>query len=149
MSCKPIPERTPSGEAFTRLVLETFRLNGELLTAENRLTKEFGLSSALWQALGAIDDAPLSVARIARNMGLTRQSVRRTANVLRKRGFVTFDENPDHKRAKLVVLTEIGRDALDRVSRAQVSWADKISEGLTPEEIETAVRIINRLCERL
>ncbi len=65
------------------MILETFRFNGRLLAAGDRLTKELDLSSALWQVLGAIDEAPLPVAQIARNMGLTRQSVRRMANVLR------------------------------------------------------------------
>jgi hypothetical protein len=31
------------------------RFNGRLLTAGDKLTKELGLSSALWQVLGAID----------------------------------------------------------------------------------------------
>ncbi len=113
------------------------------------MTKEFGLSSALWQVLGAVDEAPVSVAQIARNMGLTRQSVRRTANVLMKRGFVTFEENPNHRRAKLVVPTDNGRDVLDRVTRVQIAWADRIAHGLSVKEIDSAVRMVQRLCERL
>ncbi len=72
------------------------------------MTKELDLSSALWQVLGAIDQAPLTVAQIARNMGLTRQSVRRTVNVLREKGFVEFRDNPNHQRSKLVVLNNKG-----------------------------------------
>lgn len=149
MSNQQHPARTPSAEAFTRLILETFRFNGQLLAAGDRLTKEFGLSSALWQVLGAVDEAPVSVAQIARNMGLTRQSVRRTANVLMKRGFVTFEENPNHRRAKLVVPTDNGRDVLDRVTRVQIAWADRIAHGLSVKEIDSAVRMVQRLCERL
>ncbi len=51
--------RIPSAESFTQLILETFRLNGRLIAAGDRLTKELGLSSALWQVLGAIDEAKL------------------------------------------------------------------------------------------
>ena len=56
--------RTPSAEAFTQLILETFRFNGQLLAAGDRLTKELNLSSALWQVLGAIDEAPLPVLKL-------------------------------------------------------------------------------------
>lgn len=82
-----------------QMILETFQFNGRLLAAGDKLTKELGLSSALWQVIGAIGADPLPLAQIARNMGLTRQSVRRTTNVLRERGFVEFHENPNHKNA--------------------------------------------------
>ena len=64
---------------MTGLVLEVFRLNGELLDAGNRLTKPFGLTSARWHVMGAIDLAgsPLTVAQIARRMGLALSDVRR------------------------------------------------------------------------
>ena len=63
---------TPAGSAFTGLIIETFRLNGELLAAGDELCADLGLTSARWQVMGAIDEGPLPVAHIARNMGLTR-----------------------------------------------------------------------------
>ena len=141
--------RTPSAEAFTQLILETFRFNGRLLAAGDRLTKELDLSSALWQVLGAIDEAPLPVAQIARNMGLTRQSVRRTANVLREKGFVEFKENPNHRRAKLVVLTKQGRNVLDQATKIQIDWSNRIAQDLSAPKLNGAMQIIRTLCERL
>ncbi|MDH3233798.1 MAG: MarR family transcriptional regulator, partial [Alphaproteobacteria bacterium] len=41
-------------EAVTALILETFRLNGRLLAAGDRLVGDLGLTSARWQVLGAI-----------------------------------------------------------------------------------------------
>jgi DNA-binding MarR family transcriptional regulator len=124
---------TPEGALFTELVLEVFRLNGRLLTAGDELTRDLGLTSARWQVLGAIAlaAAPLPVARIARTMGLTRQAVQRVANELAGEGFVRFVANPDHKRAKLVTLTERGRDAYARASQRQARWANRIAAGLT------------------
>ena len=141
--------RTPSAEAFTQLILETFRFNGRLLTAGDRLTKELGLSSALWQVLGAIDQAPLTVAQIARNMGLTRQSVRRTVHVLREKGFIEFQENPNHQRAKFVVLTKPGSNVLDRATKIQIDWSNRIAQDLSAPELNAAMQIIRTLCERL
>jgi len=141
--------RTTSAEAFTQLILEAFRFNGRLLAAGDRLTKALGLSSALWQVLGAIDETPLPVAQIARNMGLTRQSVRRTANVLMKKGFVEFQENPNHRRAKLVVLTKQGRKVLDQATKIQIDWSNSIAQDLSASKLNAAIQIIKTLSERL
>ena len=101
--------RTPEGDEYTRLLLATFRLNGRLIAAGDELTREHGLSSALWQVMGALKNAPLPVPRIADIMGLTRQSVQRSVNILFERGLVSFAANPAHKKAKLVMLTAKGQ----------------------------------------
>jgi DNA-binding MarR family transcriptional regulator len=141
--------RTSSAEAFTQLILEVFQLNGRLLAAGDQLTKGLGLSSALWQVLGAIDDEALPVSQIARNMGLTRQGVLRTANALEKKGFVEYQDNPNHQRAKLVVLTDNGRESLDKVSALQIEWANKIADGIGEDDLNAAIRTIHGLYERL
>ncbi|MCX6491739.1 MAG: helix-turn-helix domain-containing protein, partial [Rhodococcus sp.] len=80
--------RTPEGDALTEVVLPVFELNGEFLAAAQDITKPTGLTPAWWQVLGATLDEPLSVADIARRvgLGLARQSVQRTANLLVDRG---------------------------------------------------------------
>ena len=140
---------TPQGTVLTGLILETFRLNGLLLAAGDRLTSDLRLSSARWQVMGAIDEAPLPVAQIARNMGLTRQAVQRVANVLADEGLVEFTENPDHRRAKLVRLTAGGRAALEEISGRQIEWSNRLAEGLDAEEIKDALAVLSILRQRL
>ena len=79
-------------DTITDLVLETFRLNGRLLASGDALVADLGLTSARWQVIGAIalSPVPLSVAQIARNMGLTRQAVQRLANEMEADGLVRF-----------------------------------------------------------
>jgi DNA-binding MarR family transcriptional regulator len=139
-------ERTPAAEALTDLILEVFRLNGRLLAAGDALTRPFGQTSARWQVLGAIADEPRTVASIARNMGLARQSVQRTADVLERDGIVEFIDNPAHRRARLVRLTRRGRRILDRVTDAQAEWANDLAAGAALDErvirkaLDTATR---------
>ena len=92
------PRHTPGGKAATELILETFRCNGRLLAAGDRLVAKLGLTSARWQVLGAIaySPTPEPVARLARNMGLHRQGVQRIVNELEKEGLVEFRPNPHH-----------------------------------------------------
>jgi DNA-binding MarR family transcriptional regulator len=143
-----MPQRK-AGSSFTALVLEVFRFHGRLLAAGDRLTKPLHLSSARWQVLGAIDQCPLSVAQIARNMGLTRQTVQRLANEMKAGQFIEYAPNPDHRRAKLVCLTKKGRRVMKILKQRQIHWADKIAAGVSTEEIEAALGLIKKLRMRL
>ncbi|MDH3738589.1 MAG: MarR family transcriptional regulator [Alphaproteobacteria bacterium] len=142
-------QHSPQGVAFTELVLELFRLNGVLLAEGDRLGADIGLTSARWQVMGALADAARTVPQIAREMGLTRQGAQRTVNVLLAEEFVELRLNPDHKRAKLVQLTDIGRGRLDEVSARQVRWANAVSNGVTVADLKTAARVANTLRKAL
>jgi DNA-binding MarR family transcriptional regulator len=131
-------------DAITDLVLETFRLNGRLLASGDALVADLGLSSARWQVLGAIalSPMPLSVAQVARNMGLTRQAVQRLANEMEVDRLVRFAPNPHHQRAKLVVLTTAGKNAFAAAMKRQRAWAAELGAGLKARNIATAVAIL-------
>jgi DNA-binding MarR family transcriptional regulator len=137
--------------AITDLVLETFRLNGRLLAAGDALVGDLGLTSARWQVLGAmaLSAVPLSVAQIARNMGLTRQAVQRLANEMQDDGLVRFASNPHHQRAKLVLLTTAGKTAFAAVMKRQRAWATDLGKGLNAKQIETAAAMLRSVRRRL
>lgn len=138
-----------NGNVFTELILEVFRLNGLLLEAGDRLTHPVGLSSARWQVLGIVEHQPTPVAQVARSMGLTRQSVQQTADALANDGFITYTNNPHHRRAKLMTITPKGRKALDYIQQRQIDWANQVSETLSLEALNTAITVLRQLEERL
>jgi DNA-binding MarR family transcriptional regulator len=143
--------RTPEGEAATDVVLGTFRANGLLLAAGDLLAAEEGLTSARWQVLGSVVLAgrPLTVPQIARRMGLTRQSVQASVNRLLSDGLVEADENPDHRRSRLIRLTELGRAKYTGLDRRQVRWINELAAGLEVSELSTAARTLEKLSNRL
>lgn len=136
-----------AGALTTSLFLETFRLNGRLLASGDRLVADLGLTSARWQVLGAVAMAgqPMPVPHIARQMGLSRQNVQRIVNDLEAAGYVTFAPNPHHKRAKLVVLTDAGRNTYEAAHRMQVPWANSLGSAVSPEDLQTALRVMQSL----
>jgi len=144
-------KRTPAGEALTDVFLDLFRLNSLLLTAGDRLVAGLGLTSARWQILGAMVAAerPQPVAWLARDMGANRQNVQRIINDLHKEGMVAFEANPHHRRAQLVVLTEIGKQAFDAAMRLQAPWINNLSDGLSIKDVETFRRVILALRQKL
>jgi DNA-binding MarR family transcriptional regulator len=140
---------TKAGTAFTELVINIFKLNGVLLEAGDALTKPAGQSSARWQVMGCVDSQALSVAAIARIMGLTRQSVQRTADNLVLEELAKFEENPEHKRAQLLRLTTKGLLALEQIETAQQKWANNLGKKLGQTELETINAALARVLEVL
>jgi DNA-binding MarR family transcriptional regulator len=89
------------------------------------------------------------VAWLARNLGGNRQNVQRIVNDLEERGLVTFEPNPHHRRAQLVVLTPTGRQAFEAAMQIQGPWVSGLAEGIQTEDIRTMHRVIVALREKL
>jgi DNA-binding MarR family transcriptional regulator len=75
-------------------VVQVFRLNGLLAEVGDALARPAGQSSARWQVLASIEEAPAPVAQIARVLGLARQSVQRVADLLAEEGLASYEDNP-------------------------------------------------------
>lgn len=140
-----------TSETFThpasRVALEVFRLNGALIAAGDALVAPLGLTSARWQVLGAIAEAEggLPTAGIARNMGLTRQSVQRVVDDLATAGLVAFAANPHHKRAKLVRLTPAGEAAFAAASAVWAPLADALAAAVAAPALLATAEVLARL----
>ena len=144
-------ERTAAGAAFTEITLQVFRLSGLLVAEGDRLTRDLGLTSARWKVLGAIalEGRPLTVAQIARRMGLTRQSVQRIVGELAGSGHVRLDSNPDHRRSPLVNRTPAGEAAYAEIMRRHHDWADRVGAAMDGAALRDAVTTLETLVERL
>ncbi len=143
------PTSTTKGTLVTELILALFPLHGSLLSAGDRLSSEVGLSSALWQVLGALKEAPRTVSQIGRLMGLTRQSVQRSVNILNEDGLVEFLPNPDHQTSPLVRMTGKGEKAYQRVMCLQIEWSNKLGERLKVDDLKVAAQVLRTLLETL
>ncbi len=146
-----MPRRTPSAETLTDLILTLFRVNNATLVWGDRLVRPFGLTSARWQIMGAIAyaDRPQPVAWLARDLGANRQNVQRIVNELARENLIQFRDNPHHKRAQLVVLTEAGKRAYDNAIRSWDPAADELATGLSSDELRTTLRVLSVLRNRL
>ena len=151
MPVNPKRPRTPAGEALTGIILQLFRVNSLILAAGDRLAAHLGLTGARWQILGAIVRAghPQSVAWHARDLGTSRQNVQRIVNDLQGLEFITFATNPHHRRAQLVVVTDKGREAYAAAMALQAPWVNRISEGLSIEDLQAFERVLLSMRKKL
>ena len=145
------PSRTAAGDVATSVILSTFRLNGLLLEAGDRLSADHGLTSARWQVLGAIalSDRPLTVPQIARRMGLTRQSVHATVDRLVGSGLIELIPNDDHVRSPLVRLSPSGEGVYRDLDRDQTTWVGELADGIRRSDLERALTVLDELISRL
>lgn len=132
-------------------VVAIFRANGAVIANGDRLVGDLELTSSLWQVLDALHRSrqSLSVADIARAMGLARQSVQRSADILETRALVMFEDNPAHKRTKLVTLTTIGRRALEAIHAREALSIEGVLARLKPAEIAQATRTLATFADEL
>lgn len=144
-------DTAPASLALSALFLDIFRSNGRLVAAGDQLVAPLGLTSARWQVLGAIAmaAAPCPVAHLARHMGLARQGVQRIVNDLAAEGLVAFEDNPHHRRAKLVRLTDAGRTVMASAQKLQRPWVDGLAHGMDAGKIAVAAEVLAALHDRL
>jgi DNA-binding MarR family transcriptional regulator len=125
--------------------MQVVRLIRDLTSAGEALARPAGQTLARWLVLEAVQDAPATVAQIARTLHLARQSVQRVADVLEREGFAAYQENPAHRRAKLLGLTPPGRAALRAIQAAQRAWADALGAEIGEADLRRASLTLDRV----
>jgi DNA-binding MarR family transcriptional regulator len=143
--------RHEAAAALAQLTIESFRLNARLLAEGDRLARPAGLTSAGWQVLGTLVMAgePLTIAAVARRMGLARQSVQRVADALAGRGLVRYQPNPDHGRWQLAAPSPQGRRVYGKLEARRRRWAAALVAGSDVGEIRSALALMQRVRKRL
>ena len=137
-----MPDESELGGEFT---LAIFKLNGQMLAAGEKLARPAGITVAWWQVLGAVLRQPLSAAGIARQMGITRQSVQRIANRLTADGLLEASPNPAHKTSPLFAPTPEGRLAIERIRPGQSAFSERLIESFGRTEFQTLISELARI----
>jgi DNA-binding MarR family transcriptional regulator len=138
------PSRTPAGDAFTSFLGQVIGLTRRFTTAGEALAKPAGQTLARWLVL---ETHPATVAQIARSLLLARQGVQRLADVLVRDGLAAYENNPAHRRAKLLRITPPGLTALRTIQTAQATWADAVGAKVGEEELRQASILLDRVLQ--
>ncbi len=141
--------RTPAGDAFAALAIGVIRLAGHLTLDGDALARPAGQTSARWQVLAGASHANMSVAEIARALGLARQGVQRLADLLEADGLARYEDNPAHRRAKLLLLTPEGERVLATIKARQTVWANTLGAKIGEGEIRAASAVLGKVLDAL
>ena len=142
------PERRPNsirerGASLGVLVRETVALFRELRGAAVEVHGEGWLSAGNRNVLAELNRrGPRTVPQMARARSVSRQHVQTHVNELVSLGAVELIENPEHKRSRLVRITEEGQRKLEEMNRRE----ERVLAGLEVEagadEIEAAAEVL-------
>jgi len=135
-------------DVWSTFALSIFKLNGLLMRVGEDITQAIGQSSARWQVLGRAYE-PQTVANMARDIGHTRQSVQRVADVLAREGLVVYKDNPADRRAQLLELTPQGLEVLTAIYIRQQEWSQRIMTKLNPEQLVEIADALEDIGQRL
>ena len=111
-----------------------------------------GLSRTEVGVLAALSARPHRVTELAASEGITQPAVTQLVNRLQQRGWVDRRDDSHDGRVVLVVITDAGQEALERVRTEYRALLRDEMTALEDEEVETlaaAVGILDRLIERL
>ena len=138
-------------QALGELTLESFRLNGRLLATGDELARDLQMTSARWQVLGTLVLAgeSITVAEIARRMGLARQSVQRIADSLAASKLLRFLDNPVHPRWKLLAPTAAGLKVHRKLETRREAWAAGLVADISLRDLLAATSVLRTLRSRL
>ena len=92
---------------------------------------------------------PSTVPQVAREFGVTRQSVQALVDTGVSRGLVELQDNPQHRRSRLVTVTDHGRRSFDDVHRRELANLDGVTADLDPDDLALCARVLDALTERV
>lgn len=111
-----------------RLLDALARLQGRLRGAFAPAQEGSGLAEMEHTVLAAVTGArmPPTVPQIGRSLGHPRQVIQRAANALRDKALIAFVDNPEHKRANLLVATPAGTALQTEANRKAEAISEQI-----------------------
>ena len=134
---------------LTALIVPVIQLRAHFTRAGEAIARVGGQTLAHWLVLESAASQPVTVVQIARQLGLTRQSVQRVADLLERDGLIEYVDNPEHQRSKLIRLTAGGQQTLRVIQAKQRAWAARVGAEIGEVELRHASRVVERLTRAL
>jgi DNA-binding MarR family transcriptional regulator len=142
------------------LVDSVSRVHGRLKSAfaQSRISTETDgfsqlaeLSDMEMVVLNAVTEAerPPTVPQIGRSLGHARQVIQRATNSLVAAGLVAMAENPDHKRAALLLTTPTGIKLKRAADKRGVEIADDLLQSVDPKLVAKATALLEQIKSQL
>ncbi len=113
-----------------------------------RYARERGFSMSQMATLFQISRrGRLAVSDIGDDLGVSNAAASQLLDRLVQQGLVLRSENPQDRREKQLVLTDLGHQVMLESTRTRLAWLDRLSATLSPDEQAKIVEAITILME--
>lgn len=122
-----------------------FIAGNRLQTLFDNHIPEISLKQFMLLSLARQSEESLTFTQLGNLLGCSRQNVKKLADILRKKGFVTIRQSPHDSRAMCVCPTEKAEDYFRNDFSPYEEELGCLFGGYTDEELETLFRLFTRL----
>jgi len=143
------PFRNKAHETLLNIIL-----TGTLLAKEgSRILQPFGLTDAQFNVLMLLKfqslEGKLNQTSLGNMLLVNRSNVTGLIDRMEAAGLVNRTADPEDRRVKHIVITDAGRQVLEKASRAYFSCIDQIMSELQEDEFAVLTEMLERVRKRL
>jgi DNA-binding MarR family transcriptional regulator len=122
------------------VIWQTRRLFQRLRAASDDLLAGTGINASQRALLEFLHrQQPQTVPQIARQKSVSRQHIQSVANELLALGLIAAENNPGHKRSRLLRLTGKGRALFEAVRRKEAGVLERMQEDFDTNQLATTI----------
>lgn len=137
-------------ETLTHLIREVRTCFNQLKSLSDQLNEGLGVNASMRAVLeGLHSNDGRTVPDLARERGVSRQHVQTVMNSLLDRNLVRAEDNPEHKKSVLYVLTPKGAEIFAEVGRREAAPMVSLADAFSEQEINTACALLARMNREL
>ena len=109
-----------------------------------------GQTTARWEALFTVAyaDGEVTQNRMAQRLAIEGPTLVRMLHKLEAEGLVRRIASENHRSAKLIVLTDAGRELISKIDDITRGLREELLRGLTDAEIDAGMKLLRRLSNR-
>jgi DNA-binding MarR family transcriptional regulator len=132
--------------AFYPLSKSVRSLFHKLGAAADALHEGSGISTGMRAVLeNVVERGPMTVPEMARIRPVSRQHIQALVNDLLALGLVDYQDNPAHRRSKLVRATKKGHEGFSALKRREFSALKRLASEISPDALQQADRVLTEL----
>lgn len=142
--------RTPTGKALEDLIVEIIYTFFLIRASGSRIGAVAPWGGSYWGMLRSLKlEGPQTVPQIARSRPVPRQSIQKLANEMLEDGLIEIEDNPAHRRSKLLRLTPKGEATFQELTQHTAQEAENLGHDMDAAELQIAVTVLKRLRDKL
>ena len=87
-----------------------------------------------------------TVRGISETVHLSKGMISQAVESLRQKKYVSVSHDQNDRRSILITLSELSVPVLEKLKEASLAFAEKITNGIPPEQLETFSQIMAKFC---
>ena len=137
-------KKAPIGHLINVIANKLKRSADENLTHENMTIEQLQVLKMIYQSGGTVSQKD-----IEKEFGVRRSTVTSAMQILEKKGFIIRMPSPDDARAKMVALTDAGKEKNTRLINFIKLRDEKLLSVLDEKEKETLTELLLKLLDNI